>query len=216
MNIYQEFEPGNALQNIVDCYWVSAPTDRQVQYIRPDGCTDLIFNFGDTVSADIQQAGLSPESISAVGMMTECKKVEVSPQSRLVGIRFKTGAIGALTTLPLHKIQDINIDAGELSPTLNKATWAKIADLNSRQQLVSHLDQLLLKMNNNSDNNIDAIAAAAAACIREYAGNIPIKELVKSLNISRRQLERRFRSGIGVSMKSYTCIVRYLHTKSLI
>ncbi|WP_445665839.1 helix-turn-helix domain-containing protein [Fodinibius sp. AD559] len=71
-------------------------------------------------------------------------------------------------------------------------------------------------MKSKSDNKFDSIPAAAVQYIREHKGNIIIDDLTNNFGISKRQFERRFRSAIGVSMKSYARIVRFLHIKSLI
>lgn len=216
MGSYQELAPEKRLQNIVSCYWISETPDKQTQYIQPDGCTDVIFNLGNVVSAEEKQAGLPQESISAVGMMTECKKVNIAPKTRLVGIRFKTGAMSTITDLPLHKFQDINIDAEEISPCLNQATWEKIVKVKSLNNLASELDNLIFEMKSKSDKEIDPVAITSVKYIRQRTETIAIGDIANKFSISQRQLERRFRSSIGVTMKGYTRIVRFLNTKSLL
>lgn len=216
MSGYQELMPEKALQSIVDCYWISETKSEQSQHILPDGCTDLIFNFGNAVSAEVKEASLAGESISAVGMMTKYRKVVVAPGTRLVGVRFKTGAMSPLTSVPLHKFQDINIDAEEIFPGLNESDWDRLVSLESGSQLASELDRLIYRMKSKSDDKVDSIAAASIQHIRDHKGNIMVKDLTDNFGISKRQLERRFRSSIGVSMKSFARIVRFLFTKSLI
>ncbi len=216
MSGYRELMPDKALQNIVDCYWISDTNSEQSQHILPDGCTDLIFNLGSTVSAEEKEAGLAGQSISAVGMMTKYRKVVVAPGTRLIGVRFKTGAMSLLTSVPLHKFQDINIDAGEIFPGLNESAWKGMVSLGSGKQLASELDQLLYEMKSDSDKRVDPIAATSVQLIRDCKGNITIEDLTNNFSISKRQLERRFQSAIGVSMKSYARIVRFLFTKSLL
>lgn len=216
MGNYQELAPEKRLQNIVSSYWISDAPGKHTQYIQPDGCTDVIFNLGNAVSAEEKQAGLPRESISAVGMMTEYKKVNIAPKTRLVGIRFKTGAMSTITDLPLHEFQDINIDAKEISPCLNQATWKRIGKVRSLKKLASELDNLIFEMKSKSDIEIDPVAIASVKYIRQRTGDIAIGDVANHFNISQRQLERRFRSSIGVTMKSYTRIARFLHTKPLL
>ncbi|TYP94802.1 AraC-type DNA-binding protein [Fodinibius salinus] len=216
MSSYQELVPDKALQNIVDCYWISDTDSEQSLRILPDGCTDLIFNFGSTVSAVEEQAGLPEKSISAVGIMTKYQKVCVTPNTRLVGVRFKTGAMSPLTSVPLHKLKDTNIGAGNICPGLTDATWERMVGLKSQKQLSSALDQVIFRMKSKSDDSVDPIAIALTQYIRDRKGNITVKDLTNNFGISKRQLERRFRSTIGVNMKSYARIVRFLYTKSLI
>ncbi|PAU93269.1 hypothetical protein CK503_12660 [Aliifodinibius salipaludis] len=215
MSGYQELVPGKALQYIVDCYWISDSKSKQSLHILPDGCTDLIFNFGSATSAEEKEASLARESISAVGMMTKYRKVVVTTGTRLVGIRYKAGAMSPLTSVPLHKFKDINIDARGIFPGLNESDWERMISLKSEKQVTSKLDQLLYEMKSNSDESIDPIAASVQQ-IRKHKGNITIEDLTDDYGISKRQLERRFRSAVEVSMKSYARIVRFLHTKSLI
>ena len=52
--------------------------------------------------------------------------------------------------------------------------------------------------------------------IRKFNGNIKLTELAKSNFISLRQLERRFKKYIGITLKEFSTIIRFNSTKHLI
>ncbi|MCE9500432.1 MAG: helix-turn-helix domain-containing protein [Leptospira sp.] len=58
----------------------------------------------------------------------------------------------------------------------------------------------------------DLIVKSAIEKIKNPKGNLRISEIAKELNISKRQLERRFLTAVGVSPRKFSSILRFRET----
>jgi hypothetical protein len=101
--MYQQFQPNQSLQSYIDAYWTVDVDCAATETLMPDGCTDVILNFGDDFYTDSGRLKMEHRKIYLVGTMTRYKNISRSPASKLTGIRFKPGALPFFYDLPFMK-----------------------------------------------------------------------------------------------------------------
>jgi len=203
---YHEYSPHPALSNYIDAYWtintgnIGQP---KLHRILPDGCTDIIFNKGETIyRPDQQQAMLSEESY-LVGIMTTYTETMESSGNSILGIRFKPGAITAFYHLDLSEITDTAVPYKDnlLREIVYRST-----------NLVHDLNFYFLQKLPSQPLAINAVLAE----IHNSAGQISVAELIKKYAMSERKLERLFNKDVGVSIKAMTRLIRFKHALQVI
>src|SRR6185503_6420461 len=119
---YYERRPQPPLSSFVECFWAleSDVPSTQPERILPDGCVELILNFGAQFSQhDEGELKLQPRSF-LVGQMTGPILISPTGPVHLLGIRFHPGGTLPFLRLPLHEITDQVVDLGGLSSKLER------------------------------------------------------------------------------------------------
>src|ERR1700741_5497250 len=105
---YCERRPKPPLSSFVECFWTleSEVSSTQPERILPDGCVELILNFGAQFSQhDQDHLKLQPRSF-LVGQMTGPILISPPGPVQLLGIRFHPGGAGPGRRLQFHEITD--------------------------------------------------------------------------------------------------------------
>ena len=119
---YCEIKPQPPLSSFVECFWTlqSDVPSPQPERILPDGCVELILNFGAQFSQyDDDKRRLQPRSF-LVGQMTGPILISPTGPVELLGIRFHPGGTLPFLRVPLDEITDQVIDLGGLSSRLER------------------------------------------------------------------------------------------------
>jgi len=119
---YSERKPQTPLNSFVECFWTleSEAPSTQPERILPDGCVELILNFGSPFSQYHRgHLKLQPRSF-LVGQMTGPILISASGPVQLLGIRFHPGGTLPFLRLPLHEIIDEVVDLGGVSSSLER------------------------------------------------------------------------------------------------
>ena len=214
---YQEIKPQGKFSELIDCYWTSKEERSDVYRVLPDGCADIIFNFGNAiVRTGINQNSLPEKSITVVGMMTTFRDVFSTSTSDLLGIRFKSGGLKRLTKVPLHELKDLVVPAFEIIPEMGLPPLDQLASSNRIETRVIQIEEWLSQILDRSAIKWDALVSAATDLILQSQGRIKMGELASLVCISPRQLQRRFKAQVGVGIKEYTRIVRFRNATRVI
>jgi AraC-like DNA-binding protein len=203
---YREWSAPAGLAGQVEAIWSLSGRARvgdDPQRILPDGCAELIFNFGDPV---IQETGGSFEQppLMFVGQITGPFQVRPTGQVDLLGIRFRPGGAAALTAVPQHELVDRSVPLADVA----KETAARLAlvfdhdDPDQRARVAGEMLEQCL------ETDRTAVGASADAIVRAW-GMIPVGLLAAGAGIGMRQLERRFLDEVGLSPKRLARISRF-------
>lgn len=181
---YQQYKPHPALQPYIDAYW-TVKSGKATSRILPDGCVDLICNFGSPVTSD--NTILAPDKVYLIGTMTRFSDTINGPDTLLTGIRFKPGAFALFYDQPLQEAADqcIEFDRSLLN--------------------ITNLDQYFLQKQKKASHSLLPIITD----IIGQKGNRRISELTKKHFITERQLERCFKQYTGISPKVFSNIIRF-------
>ncbi|WP_026895907.1 helix-turn-helix domain-containing protein [Clostridiisalibacter paucivorans] len=201
--IYREYCPISELQSYIACYWTSKTINTTNEVITsrviPDGCMDIVFDIGEINKG---KCG------SVCGLMTKFSEEEVKGISEFLGVRFWPGGIIPFLKILANDFTDklVSLDdvlgrfAFEISERLYYAET-----LSERLMIIEgELVRLLLKAGASNELMISALYE-----IYKYKGIISIKNLSQQMNISQRQLSRKFHNWIGTSPKTFINIIRF-------
>ncbi len=186
--LYREIQPRPPLNGFVECFWTlegdSAPV--QTERILPDGCVELILNFGAQFCQHNPNGhkNLQPRQF-VVGQMTG--PILISPTGRveLLGIRFHPGGTFAFLRVPMHEVTDQVIELGSLSCSLKRDLTAVSADLPSLLLRVTAIEKLLIRRVLHYSQ--DWVMELAARII-DSGGLVSVDQLSDDAGISSRQL----------------------------
>jgi len=207
--MYREISPHAVLAETVRCFWVHEATfeaENRIE-ITPDGCVELIFNFG---SPYVLLSTTPPTALpvaSIVGFTN--KPMPLAMRGTLKVVAARLFAWGALALLqddvgPLaNAVTSLGPDWDALVPALEARVAQGDYD-GAASALQDFLVQRLLV------RSFDAqLIQAAAKRLHHTRGTYRIAELAEECRMSVRQLERGFQRVIGASPKTYARTLRF-------
>ena len=206
---YREIIPQPPLNKHVECFWTlesSAPST-EPERILPDGCIELILNFGDRFSQHCDRTRkLQPKNF-LVGQMTGPIMISPSGPVELIGIRFHPGGTLPFLRMPLHDVTDQVVELGSLSSTLERDLLRAASESSALSEKIRAIEQFLSTCL--ATSKYDSWLMNIAARIVDSRGLIAVDDLAGDAGISSRQLERRFLREVGVGPKLLGRIIRF-------
>ncbi len=210
---YREFQIAPPLSKNVECLWLLESGDWQEspspERILPDGCIELILNFGPPFR-EHKEAGrcdLQPSRF-VVGQMTKPVLVSPTGPAQLLGIRFKPGGTLPFFPLPPGELTNIITPLADVSVALDRELSGQVYEIRGLPEKIGVIEALLIRrMNANEERG--ASLQNAISRIVSSGGQISVDRLAGDLGISGRQLERRFLSEVGLGPKLLSRILRF-------
>lgn len=206
---YCEIKPQYPLSSFVECFWTleSDVPSPQPERILPDGCVELILNFGSQFSQhDDDKRRLQPRSF-LVGQMTGPILISPTGPVQLLGIRFHPGGTLPFLRVPLDEITDQVVDLGGLSSKLERDLLRVTAHVSSLADKTAAVEEFLTTQVLSAKN--DSWLMMLAARIVDTGGLVSVDQLATDAGISSRQLERRFLREVGLGPKLLGRIIRF-------
>ena len=186
---YREWPPPRQLRRGLACLWVQIiPAGRpQLTLVLPDGCTDLIWQQDHGAFIAGPDTGPVPAYLPAGTV--------------LVGARFRPGAGGPALGLPLSEILDQRVDWVDVGRA--RARWlpGALGPDEAGERLARLADALL------SDRPPDGLVLHAARLLA--APRTTVDALGRELQLSERQLRRRFQAAVGYGPKTLQRVLRF-------
>jgi len=199
--MYREINPSLELKESVDAFWVFSNNKIVEKFkICPDACTDLIFDLNQDIGY-----------LSAP--MTKYQRKELKADSNLIGIRFKSENFGSLLGIPLNELKNSTIEIAELIPKFDLGIISELKGTKTILSKVIQLEVFIERVFNQSFERRDELIISVAKRIRLLKGNLNLESLATSYHISLRQLQRRFKYYIGITMKEFSNIIRFKNAK---
>jgi AraC-like DNA-binding protein len=208
---YCEIPPRPPLNDFVECFWTleddgpsyGAPPER----ILPDGCVELILNFGERFSQhQNNKRELQPRHF-LVGQMSGPILISPNGVVQLLGIRFHPGGTAPFVRVPMSELTDQIAELGGLSSVLERELLMVSEDLSSLRERTTAIESVLIARL--LRGSFHSSATKLAARIVESAGCVSVDQLATAAGISSRQLERRFLREIGIGPKLLGRILRF-------
>ncbi len=162
----------------------------------PDACVDLIW---------------SGERLAIAGPDTRARLVALSPGARLVGVRLRPGAAGAVLGLPASELRDATPDAADvLGPEQAGAVLAALlAGADPHATLLAAVAAAASRSGSGQD---PLVRAAVAALDRPHAR---VAAVAAELGLSARQLQRRVSDAVGYGPKMLARVLRFRRLQTL-
>lgn len=209
---YQEFQPEAPLKLYIECFWTLrdlAPADSQPERILPDGCAELILNFGDRFLQHGPNRTVLQPCCFFVGQITGPMLISPTGPVDLVGIRFHPGGTKAFFRFDLDQTTNEVVDLRDSHEEFPSEWLDRLGNLTSIEDRIFLLKSLLCSRLPEVRQDMTTLRLARQI-VRQH-GMISIDELSRAAGISSRQLERRFRREVGLGPKMLGRILRFQH-----
>jgi len=211
---YLEHFPHPMLREAIACYWTLCsneiqPGERKPSRILPDGCIDIIFNFGEPLQRVTDKkiyTNRLPWYI--VGAMTRPVEVHSSGRADMLGIRFNPGYAKSFLLRPACELTDLSPALQDLWGNSGAELGAKLAGSKTHKARFHILDRELLHRFRKAEQPSGPIKLAVATLLRS-GGQIKIASIASQCGISTRHLGRQFEEAVGLSPKLFARIVRF-------
>ncbi len=178
---------------LVACTWEQASVGRCEQRVVPDGCVDLIW---------------IGERLELAGPDTHARVVRLMSGSRLVGVRLRPGAAGAVLGLPVSELRDVSADAGAvLGHDVAVALLEALAAGEDPHRL------LLRAVTERASREHEPLIAAAVRALGRPRARVDA--VASELGVSARQLQRRLNDAVGYGPKMLQRVLRFQRLRAL-
>ena len=200
--MYSEIKPPVNLSGIIDSFWMFSNISSEQFKVLPDGCIDIIFDLNQNKSI-----------IS--GIMTGFQFRQLPANSNLIGIRIPVERFSGMISVPIAETRNLRVDYSQIMDNRYSFVPEQLNDFSSPNDKFLFLMSFIEKVTRQPKQS-DELILSIVGLIRTLNGIINVSCLAESHNISLRQLQRRFKNAIGLTIKEFSKIVRFSHTKSLI
>jgi len=196
---YREHAPCAALRPYVECFWSRVGAGGGAGHrVLPDGCLDIIFNFGDSVSW----------RAAVVGTMTRALVVEPGEREEFLGVRFRPGKARAFLRPPADEFTDRATDLADVWWREGKELQERLAEMRGTRARLGALENALLRRLEGAppaDARLDAVIDS----IERGRGAVSVRQLSETAGWSRQHLARKFSAAVGVGPKRLCRVVRF-------
>lgn len=217
--IYHTYLPAPALAPYIRCYWTLESEGHPAQTrerIFPDGCTELVFHCGDLFKKYRQAhtADLQPRSF-VHGQLTGFIEIEPTGKTGIFSVRFQPGGLRPFIDVDMNEITGLEVGLRELWNQEGEILEDRMLNARNDRQRIAILEAFFIARLTEKKQPDDLIGYCLQA-MSASGGSLPMQQLADELNITRRHLERRFVSGVGIPPKLLSRIIRFQHTLQLI
>jgi AraC-like DNA-binding protein len=206
---YREIKPTTRLRSFVECFWTleGSVNSAAPERILPDGCVELILNFGDRFLQHVDGERRRQPRNFIVGQMTGPVLISATGVVRLLGIRFQPGGTRPFLDLPAHEITDQVVELEGLSRQFERSLMQACERAENPDQKVAAVDAFLVSRVERGE--FDSPLLALAASVIDRRGLVSVDQLASHAGVSNRQLERWFLREVGIGPKLLARIVRF-------
>ncbi len=212
--MYQEYSPDMRLSHLIETYWTfdGIITTPHSHSVLPDGCVDIIFDFGGNDGTGALNTG-QPE---LVGTMTSALEVSYKAgRIQMMGIRFAPAGITAFTKMPVFEFTNQNISLPLSETIFDKSFYERLPDMNSMRERINYLNQYFLTTLHKlyiPNKQIEY----AVAMIQRNNGQLSVRQIAEEVYLCERHFERKFKSAVGLSPKTFSNVMRFNYTRQYI
>ncbi len=209
---YIEIDPHPALKEFVRCYWTieDACAEGTAELITPDGSGELIVHYGDPYRRiDGQRPPAVQPTALLVGQITQPLQLISGQHVGAIGVRFQPAGAAALLGIPQQDLTDTFAALDDVWPAkVVRELVERAAEGRCLGERIRAIEFELLQLAALQSGR-DPMMRAAVRWIERCAGATTVVALADHLSIGVRQLERRFRSCVGLSPKTFARILRF-------
>jgi AraC-like DNA-binding protein len=202
---YTEVKPCAELKTHIHSFWElkGDNKDNQWERIFPDGCPGIVVNLGAPCKTDNGMVTMTPRKTYVVGAMTSFKDSFIDTNTHLLGVCMKPAVFTSFYNYaPQNELTDHTLEF-ELPYSFD------IEKINNGT--VPYLNRYFLDRKKNIDLPLQSILND----IHISKGNLSISDISKRNFTTVRQLERTFKTHMGLTPKEYAKIVRFQSALSI-
>lgn len=217
---YKIYHPNEKLSRYIKYFWslenLQNDAPHSKERIFPDGCIELIFHYGDHFMKIYGSGTASVQPKSFIhGQLTSYIELEATGKIGVFSARFHPAGLQPFIDFDVLKLTDTTLTVSEIWGKSGTELEKNVLKASSNQERVEITERFLeTKLGSLSKNN-EAIDFCVEAII-ESNGTISIEKLTDELQISKRQLERKFQAVVGLNLKLFSRITRFNYALQLI
>ena len=196
---YRERKPHPALADYIACTW--ADEARPGLRVLPDGCIDIVW-IGD-------------EALTVAGPDTAANVIGLPEGTLTVGVRFRPGRAPGFLKARADELTNQSVELDALWGSDAAAIADALASTPSVEGKQAILEAALVERLEEV-RQIDAEVDVAIDVIGSAPSQARVGAISKELNISERQLRRRFENAVGYGPKTFGRVLRFRAFLSLV
>lgn len=216
--IYKQQEPTFNLKNIVKSFWlIDSENDTTIRQekIIPDGYPEFIFHYNDSYSANVLGSWFEQEKYLVAGQIKNHFFLENTGKIGMFGIKFQPWALKLLFDLDMHLLSNTVIGISEplqksIKPVIQIAISKSLFE--DKVKVIEHWFNTSFHFEKKEPHK----GQKATKIIIKSKGEISIQEILDTVDLSERALERYFKTHIGLSPKFYSRIIRFSNIFNLV
>jgi AraC-like DNA-binding protein len=196
---YTETKPCAGLQPFIHSFWElkGGQNDGQWERTFPDGCPGLVVNLGEPCRTDNGLVSMDYGKTYVVGAMTSFKDSFIDSGTHLLGVCIKPSTFSNIHSYaPLNELTNSTVE-------LDRSRSFNIEKIIKRPD--NYLNQFFIDRVRNTGRELQHVIDD----IHASKGQLSIYELAKRNYTTVKQLERKFKTHIGLTPKEYSNIVRF-------
>ena len=196
---YESFFPRKGLEDIVMRYWSTvAHRDLELQDM-PDGHMKIIFYF---------HAAGAKNAIKTSGLSDVPSIIKMKKHSQIIGINLRWGGFFSLFRRPANFFANRPVSLESIIGSQAASGFEKVFSVKNLPARIRIIDSNLAKLAENH-MPLDPKIKIALDEIHDYKGCVQIIDLARQLEMSTKQLNRKFEEWIGINPKIFCSIVRF-------
>ena len=213
--IYRELKTHAELTPYVQLVWMmqSEHEDDHApkSLIVPDGIVEIVIHYGDPWITTVAggKRTVQPRSF-AVSQMRKYIEIESNGRTGFVSVRFYPWGAYHFFDKPVHSFLDDTVDTETLWPAQNEELMKELGKAPGGADF-AHVVQRFLQDRLTEYHKDDAALDEAVKLIRSAGGQLSIEEVGQRVDLSRKQLERKFTATVGTTPKTFARISRFLN-----
>lgn len=213
---YFEILPAAPLLPYIECYWARVSRAEKTpssHLVLPDGCIDIIFNFGDLWERQ-SSAGRPANGKRSyiVGTMSAPLIVNSGKVVEFLGVRFRPGKAYKFLHTPASEFTNTSVALNDLWGKNAKILEQQLVEQNKLSEKIQLLEEELLRRLQ-FGSECDGSFELTLQMIVMGRGLQSIKALSSLLGMSRQHITRKFQQYIGIGPKLFSRIIRFQHMR---
>jgi AraC-like DNA-binding protein len=210
---YRQHSLPQPLSRFVECVWFlrsngDGPPSGP-ERIVPDGCPELILQFAEACRAGRSREALilQPKAF-LVGPLTSCFFVEPVGAVSTMGIRFRPGGLARFLPIEAAQITDRQIALEDLWGREGRRLEERLCEAGDDASRVAVASRFLMGRLSGSDTRERPVERAVTWMLKRR-GPVSVEGLAQDFGLSRRHLERVFRSEAGMGPARLGRVIRF-------
>jgi len=204
---HQEFEPNEALQDTIKCFWYNKMDYGELQSgyeVLPDGYAEIIFHFGSSCNISVDGIFQALPSPFLVGLLNQPVNFYAEGHFEIIAVRCFPWTVFDLLGLPSGKdgLRTLEHPVAELQSNLSKYIHAGEID-----EAVNQVEQYF--MNARSHVAASSMLSKAGIAMRKAKGIMPVSDIAAAAHTTVRTLERNFKHSSGYTVKDVSGLMRF-------
>ena len=194
---YNEAHPPHGISHLAECFLdfsVKGATGEPIPHeVFPDGCVSLLYRRNERLGINL---------LLLKGLGLETFYTEVFAGDVHWGVRFAPAACARILRCRPEDVRTQPVLNQRIVPHLTDGLLDKLRGCSNFDEAVEVYARRLSSLAI-GPRDIDQKVAEAVGMIEEVSGEIKIAEIAASLNLSTRQVARRFRTSSGLTPKQF-------------